>query len=65
VIPNLLDDGLVQRNGWKIRPVKRPRCNFIHDRDVIGAMNIVRKYLLNVGEHAVDLPMNAHDPHVE
>lgn len=45
--------------------MKRPRCNFIHDSDVIGAMNMVRRYLLNVSDHAVDFPMNAHDPHVE
>jgi len=57
--------GFAQRNGWKPRLMRCPRCGFIHDRDVIGAMNLVRKYLLDVGGHAVCLPNGVHDPHVE
>ena len=41
--------GYAQRNGWKPRIMKCPRCGFIHDRDVIGSMNLVKKYLLDVG----------------
>ena len=38
-----------------------PRCGFIHDRDVIGAMNLARKYLLDVGLMPL-APKGAHDP---
>ncbi len=41
-----------------------PRCGFIHDRDVIGAMNLVKKYFLDVGRVPF-APKGAHDPHVE
>ena len=54
-----------QRNGWKPRLMKCPKCGFIHDRDVIGAMNLVKKYLLDVGSCAVYSLKGAHDPHVE
>jgi len=57
--------GCTQRNGWKPRIMKCLRCGFMHDRDVIGAMNLVKKYLLDVGGHAVSLPKGAHEPHVE
>jgi|GEM_PF-111050 len=57
--------GCAQRNGWKPRAMRCPRCRFTHDRDVIGAMNLVRKYLLHVEGHAVDLPKGTHDPCVE
>ncbi len=57
--------GYAQRNGWKPRLMKCPKCGFRHDRDVIGAMNLVKKYLLDVGGRAVSLPKGAHDPHVE
>ena len=57
--------GFAQRNCWKPRLMRCPRCEFIHDRDVIGAMNLARKYLLNVGGFAVCLPKGVHDPHVE
>jgi len=57
--------GGAQRSGWHPRWVKCPNCGFVHDRDVIGAMNLVRRYLLDVGGHAVDLPKGAHDPRVE
>ena len=57
--------GNAQRNGWKPRLMKCPKCGFIHDRDVIGAMNLVKKYLLDVGGYAVCLPKGAHDLHVE
>ena len=56
--------GYTQRNGWKPRIMKCPKCGFIHDRDVIGAMNLVRKYLLDV----CPMPLGtkgAHDLHVE
>ncbi len=57
--------GYAQGSGWKPRLMRCPRCGFIHDRDVIGAMNLVKKYLLDVGGRAVCLPKGAHDPHVE
>ncbi len=57
--------GYAQRNGWKPRLMKCPKCGFIHDRDVIGAMNLVKKYLLDVGSCAVYSPKGAHDLHVE
>jgi len=57
--------GHAQRNGWKPRIMTCSRCGFIHDRDVVGAMNLVRKYLLDVGGYAVCLPKGAHDLHVE
>jgi len=57
--------GYAQRNGWKPRPMRCPKCGFTHDRDVIGAINIVRKYLLDVGGSAVYLPKGVHDLHVE
>ena len=57
--------GFAQRNGWKPRLMKRPKCGFIHDRDVIGAMNLVKKYLLDVGSCAVYSLKGAHDLHVE
>jgi len=57
--------GCAQRNGWKPRMMRCPRCGFTHDRDVIGAMNLVRKYLLDVEGRAVDLPKGTHDPRVE
>ncbi len=57
--------GNAQRSGWKPRLMRCPRCGFIHDRDVIGAMNLVRRYLLDVGGRAVDLPKGAHDPRAE
>ncbi|MGC9122255.1 MAG: RNA-guided endonuclease InsQ/TnpB family protein [Thermogladius sp.] len=53
--------GSAQRNGWRSRPVKCPVCGFTHDRDVVGAMNIARKYILDVGGRAVGLPKGAHD----
>ena len=57
--------GHAQRNGWKPRIMTCSRCGFIHDRDVVGAMNLVRKYLLDVGGYAVCLLKGAHDLHVE
>ena len=39
--------GYAQRNCWKPRLMKCIKCSFTHDRDVIGAINIVRKYLLD------------------
>jgi len=57
--------GSAQRNGWKPRVIKCPRCGFTHDRDVIGAMNLVKRYLLDVGGRAVGLPNGVHDPYVE
>ncbi len=56
--------GLAQRNGWKPRMMKCPKCGFTHDRDVIGAMNLVKKYLLDVG-HVPFAPKGAHDLQVE
>jgi putative transposase len=41
--------GSAQRSGWRPRLMKCPSCVFVHDRDVVGAMNLVRKYLLDVG----------------
>ncbi|MEM0110615.1 transposase [Desulfurococcus sp.] len=41
--------GYAQRNGWKPRWVKCSKCGFKHERDVIGAMNLVKKHLLDVG----------------
>ncbi len=55
--------GSAQRNGWKPRIMKCPRCGFIHDRDVIGAMNLIKKYL-DVGR-VPSAPKGAHDLHVE
>jgi len=57
--------GRAQRSGWNPRVMRCPRCGFKHDRDVIGAMNLVRKYLLDVEGRAVDLPKGTHDPRVE
>lgn len=57
--------GHAQRNGWKPRLMKCLECGFIHDRDVIGAMNLVRKYFLDVGSCAVYPPKGAHDLYVE
>ena len=57
--------GNAQRNGWKPRLMRCSRCGFIHDRDVIGAMNLVKKYLLDVGSCAVYSPKGAHDSRVE
>ena len=54
-----------QRNGWKPRIMTCSRCGFTHDRDAVGAMNLVRKYLLDVGGYAVYSPKGAHDHHVE
>ena len=45
----VLMTGYAQRNGWRPRIMKCPKCRFIHDRDVIGAINIANKYLLDVG----------------
>jgi len=56
--------GNAQRNGWKPRIMKCPNCGFMHDRDVIGAVNIVKKHLLDVG-HVPFAPKGAHDLHVE
>ncbi len=56
--------GHAQRNGWRPRWMKCPRCGFTHDRDVIGAMNLARRYLLDVGPVPL-APKGAHDPHVE
>jgi len=56
--------GYAQRNGWKPRLMKCPRCGFIHDRDVIGAMNLVRKYFLDV-RRVPFASKGAHDPRVE
>jgi len=39
--------GNAQKNGWKPRVMKSPNCGFTHDRDVIGAINIDRKYLID------------------
>ena len=61
----VLMTGYAQRSGWKPRWMKCPKCGFVHDRDVIGAMNLVKKYLLDVGGHAVGLLKGAHDFHVE
>lgn len=56
--------GYAQRNGWKPRIMRCPRCGFSHDRDVVGAINLVKKYLLDVG--LVPLaPKGAHDLRVE
>ncbi len=44
----ILMKGYAQRNGWKPRLMKCPRCGFIHDRDIIGAINLVGKYILDV-----------------
>ena len=57
--------GYAQRNGWKPRWMKCPKCGFTHDRDVIGAINLVKRYLLDVGGHAVCLPNGVHDLYVE
>lgn len=57
--------GIAQRARWKPRLVKCPRCNFTHDRDVVGAINLVKKYTLDVGGRAVGLPKGVHDLHVE
>ena len=57
--------GSAQRSGWRPRLMKCPTCGFTHDRDVIGAMNLVRKYLLDVGGYAVGLPKGTHDPRAE
>jgi len=57
--------GRAQRSGWKPRVVKCPSCGLVHDRDVVGAMNLVKKYLLDVGGRAVGLPNGAHDLRVE
>ncbi len=56
--------GNAQRNGWKPRIMKCLKCGFMHDRDVIGAMNLVRKCLLDVGRVPFT-PKGAHDLHVE
>jgi len=56
--------GYAQRNGWKPRIMKCPNCGFTHDRDIIGAINIVKKHLLDVGRVPF-APKGAHDPHVE
>ncbi len=56
--------GHAQRNGWRPRIMRCPRCGFMHDRDVIGAMNLVKKYLLDVGRMPF-APKGAHDPHME
>ncbi len=60
----VLMTGYAQRNGWKPRLMRCPRCGFIHDRDVIGAMNLVRKYLLDVSPMPLETK-GVHDPHVE
>jgi len=57
--------GSAQRAGWKPRYVKCPGCGFTHDRDVVGAVNLVKKYTLDVGGHAVCLLKGVHDLHVE
>jgi len=56
--------GYAQRNGWKPRILRCPSCGFTHDRDVIGAINIVKKHLLDVGRVPF-APKGAHDLHVE
>jgi len=56
--------GNAQRNGWKPRILKCPNCGFTHDRDVIGAINIARKYLLDVSPVPLG-SKGAHDLHVE
>jgi len=55
--------GSAQRSGWNLRVMRCLRCGFTHDRDVIGAVNLVRK--LDVGGCAVGLPKGAHDSHTE
>ncbi len=44
--------------------MKCPKCGFAHDRDVIGAMNITKRYLIDVGRVPFT-PKGTHDPHVE
>ena len=56
--------GYAQRNGWKPRIMKCSKCGFTHDRDVIGAMNLVKRCLLDVGLMPL-APKGAHDLHVE
>jgi len=56
--------GNAQRNGWKPRILRCPNCGFTHDRDVIGAINIARKYLLDVSPVPLG-SKGAHDLHVE
>ena len=57
--------GYAQKNVWKPRLMKCFKCGFIHDRDVIGAMNLVNRYLLDVKGCVVALPKDVHDHHVE
>ena len=56
--------GYAQRNGWKPRWIKCSKCGFTHDRDVIGAMNLAKKYLLGV-RCVPFTSKGAHDLHVE
>ena len=42
VAPLGLDQGNAQRNGWKPRQMKCSKCGFIHDRDVVEAMNLFK-----------------------
>jgi len=56
--------GNAQRNGWKPRILKCPNCGFMHDRDVIGATNLIKKYLIDVSLMPLG-SKGAHDPRVE
>ncbi|MGB9830788.1 MAG: hypothetical protein ACPLSP_01805 [Fervidicoccus fontis] len=40
------------------------KCGFKHDRDVIGAINIVKRFLLGMSPVPLG-SKGAHDPHVE
>ena len=56
--------GHAQRNGWKPRWVNRPKCGFTHERDVVGAINLVKRRLLDV-RCVPFTSKGAHDLHVE
>lgn len=45
--------------------MKCSECGFMHDGDVIGAMNLFKRYILDVGGRAMCLPKSAHDLHAE
>ncbi len=55
--------GYVQRNWWKPRMMKCSRYGSVEDRNIIGAMNIAKRYLLDV-RHVPFVPKGAHDSHV-
>jgi len=56
--------GCAQRNGWKPRIMKCTNCGFMHDRDVIGAINLVKKHLIDVSPVPLG-SKGAHDHRVE